>query len=86
MGECGKPSACTTEYDPFCCSGLTYSNECMAKVAGFEDPVNDCREGRCGPSICTTIYHPVCCEGETYASPCLAERAGIEAPAENNSS
>lgn len=60
-------------YDPVCCQGNQYSNQCAADCAGFSE--DECDAGECA-KICTLEYDPVCCNGEEFPNPCSAEVAG----------
>jgi len=63
MGSCeSRGCECTKEYDPYCCDGVTYDNECVGKCNG-KDCLKDCTKGECtdaaavaGPSSYTGIF------------------------------
>ena len=40
---------CTEEYDPYCCDGKTFDNECVAECNG-KDCLKDCEKGQCEDS------------------------------------
>merc|ERR1719443_141171 len=67
---------CTEEFDPVCCKGVTYSNQCKATCDG----ARRCSAGECDAAcvpddacMCTREFMPVCCDGKTYSNQCLAD-------------
>ena len=63
-----ESAACTMQYDPVCSvGGQTYSNECMARVAGAEvSTMGVCP--KVSRAECSNAAQPVCgANGMTYA-------------------
>eukprot|EP01026_Neomeris_dumetosa_P074126 TRINITY_DN768_c1_g1_i2.p3 TRINITY_DN768_c1_g1~~TRINITY_DN768_c1_g1_i2.p3 ORF type:complete len:237 (+),score=8.54 TRINITY_DN768_c1_g1_i2:147-857(+) len=76
-GQCETAVACTTIYDPVCCEGVTYSNECVANAEGVSS--STCCPGECvarpvGSPFCSGNFvwdfsqSPVCCGSLFYSS------------------
>jgi len=70
---------CTTEYDPVCCAGIEFSNDCFANCAFIGvDITAECTSGRCSnitttdDCTCPENYAPVCCGDEEYSNSCFA--------------
>jgi hypothetical protein len=89
VAEAPTEEACTMQYDPVCgVDGRTYSNDCMARVAGTEVasmgecPSFDDAALLQRPEVatsCPETYAPVCgVDGNTYANECFAAEAGLE--------
>ena len=66
-----EPTSCPEIYQPICCEGKTYANDCFASIDGFEDcGLGECEEN-CVPDperACTREYDPFCCDG---IGPCI---------------
>ena len=70
---------CSMQYDPVCgVDGNTYSNDCVAKVAGIDIQ----KEGICGDKKsdnCSQDFNPVCgIDGNTYINECFANTSGTK--------
>ena len=68
---------CAAIYDPVCCDGVTYPNECSADcrcdgdiVDGVCDEPTTTVDDSC---VCIAQYDPVCCDGVTYSNECVAK-------------
>ena len=80
IGRCDSDCLCTNEYEPMCCMGIDYDNECIANC--HIDTSNNamwCNTGTCYEhGHCTLEYEPVCCtkgrEEITYANQCVADK------------
>ena len=74
--------ACTMQYEPVCgVNGKTYSNDCMARVAGVEvADAGVCAVGTTPSNvICPEEPDPVCgADDVTYENECRAKAAGVE--------
>ena len=69
-----KSTACVCYdlWDPYCCKGSTYSNDCNAECDGL-DIDKDCVSGECSDScICNTQWDPYCCDETTFGNSCNA--------------
>lgn len=84
IGDCGgvgqcvfKGDICPQVFDPVCgCDGNTYSNSCLAGVAG----IAILHKGKCeGEIFCPAVWMSVCgVDSNTYANACEANKAGVE--------
>eukprot|EP00398_MALV-I-01_sp_L67-1_P000137 gene137-922_t len=88
IDETEPQTACMMQYDPVCgVDGRTYSNDCVASLAGTEVA----SRGECPQTggeilerlefatLCPDTYEPVCGpDGTTYGNECFAAEAGIE--------
>jgi len=81
-----NPNAyCPFDYNPVCgCDGRTYSNDCIASIAGIQSytsgECDDCIDpSQINPNAyCTQDVAWVCgCDGQSYVNSCYAERAGV---------
>jgi len=70
-GSC--TTACTLEYNPVCCDGTEYPNDCHALNANADG----CHTGTCEePCVCGMNYDPVICGDKTYGNICNAQCNG----------
>ena len=68
--------SCSADYDPYCCKGDTYSNECAAICDGMDIDA-DCRQLECAEDCYYAFYwDPYCCDGDTYSNSDAAECYG----------
>ena len=88
IDEAEPQTACMMQYDPVCgVDGRTYSNDCVASLAGTEVA----SRGECPQTggeiferpefatLCPDIYEPVCGpDGTTYKNACEAQAAGVD--------
>ena len=73
--------ACTQQYDPVCgVDGQTYSNSCVASVAGVEiASAGVCVETDATEDACPEIFDPVCgTDMNTYINECYAAKSNVE--------
>ena len=79
LGRCDV-CTCETSYDPVCCNGIDYDNQCVAacSIDMSDTSRNWCIDETCAErGHCTLEYEPVCCtigrDEITYSNQCLAD-------------